>query len=210
MAKKKKFDYFDSFHQQSALAVKEADLLIEIIENFTNASKLYEPMQHAHDIEHAGDEINHKIRKNITLDFITPIDREDLMELAGALDNLIDDIEDIIQHFYIYDVHVMHPDCIEFAKLLKKSCEALHNCTKSFGEYKKNRDKVRQAIIEVNDVEEEADILYVDSMRNLFTEHNDKPMRVIVWGAIFELFEDCCDACEHAADVIGDAVLKNS
>lgn len=207
---KSKFNYFDTFQEQAKLACKEADLLVEIIENFNNASELYDPMQRAHDLEHAGDEINHAIRKNIATDFITPIDREDLMELGACLDNMIDDIEDVIQHFYIYDVHVMHPACIEFAKLLKQGCEAVYECTKRLPEYKKQREKLRDAIIKANDVEDEADILYVDSMRNLFVEMNKKPMRVIVWSAIFEQLEDCCDACEHAADVISDAMLKNS
>ena len=73
MSKKHKFDYFDAFEKQSAMAVKEAELLIEAIENFTEAEDLRGIMDRAHQIEHEGDEVNHAIFKTVATDFITPM-----------------------------------------------------------------------------------------------------------------------------------------
>ena len=103
--KSHKFDYFDQFEKQTEIAIEEADLLIEALENFTKADDLEPYMERAHQIEHRGDAVNHAILENVATDFITPIEREDIIELAKCLDDIIDYIEDVIQCMYMYDVH---------------------------------------------------------------------------------------------------------
>ena len=93
-----KYDYFSAFESLSELAVDEADLLIKAIEEFSTADALKETMEKAHAIEHKGDDINHDIFRNVATDFITPIDREDIIGLAQALDTIIDELEEVIQH----------------------------------------------------------------------------------------------------------------
>ena len=208
MSKKHKFDYFDAFQKQSEVAMKEADLLIEAIENFTEAEDLRSIMERAHGLEHEGDEINHSIFKTVATDFITPIEREDIIELSQYLDNIIDYIEDVMQRFYMYDVHFMHRDALEFANLIKKSCEALDKAMEDFRNFKKSKT-FKQLIIDVNTYEEEADRLFLQVIRKLHTEDNDNPMRVLVWTQIFDRMEKCCDACEHVADTMSTILLKN-
>ena len=181
MGKRDKFDYFDAFEKQTEVAVQEAELLIEAIESFTEAEHLKEVMERAHELEHKGDEINHAIFKTVATDFITPIEREDIINMSQYLDNIIDYIEDVMQRFYMYDVHFIHHDALEFAHL----------------------------IIDVNDYEEEADQLYMTVIRKLHTHDRENPMRVLVWSQIFDRMEKCCDSCEHAADTMNSILLKN-
>ena len=208
MSKKHKFDYFDAFEKQSAMAVKEAELLIEAIENFTEAEDLRGIMDRAHQIEHEGDEVNHAIFKTVATDFITPIEREDIINMSQYLDNIIDYIEDVMQRFYMYDVHFMHDDALEFARLIKKSCVALDKAMDDFRNFKKSK-KFKELIIDVNSYEEEADQLLIKVIRDLHTKDCDKPMRVLVWSQIFNRMEKCSDACEHAADSMSTILLKN-
>lgn len=177
---KEKFDYFKAFHELTGLAIKEADYLIQIFENFNGTAELYDDMQAVHEIEHAGDEINHAIFKNVARDFITPIDREDIILLSGNLDEILDLIEASIQNIYMYDVHKLHPDAIAFAKLVKKSCVSLHECTKVLLKRKGIRNEIKDSIVKVNDAEEEADLLYVDVIRKLYTQDKDKPVKIMV------------------------------
>lgn len=208
MGKKNKFDYFAAFEKQTEVAVREADLLIEAIDGFTEAEALGNIMELAHTIEHEGDEINHAILKTVATDFITPIDREDIIGLAHALDNIVDFIEDVMQRFYMYDVHFMHDDALEFARLIKKSCVALDKAMDDFRNFKKSK-KFKELIIDVNSYEEEADQLLIKVIRDLHTKDCDKPMRVLVWSQIFNRMEKCSDACEHAADSMSTILLKN-
>lgn len=208
MGKSHKFDYFDAFGKQTKVAVQEADLLIDVIKNFTTAENLKEAMERAHALEHEGDEINHAIFKTVATDFITPIEREDIIELAQFLDNIIDYIEDVMQCFYMYDVHAMHDDALEFAKLIKKSCEALDKAMEDFRNFKRSKT-FKQLIIDVNTYEEEADQLFMQVIRGLYTEDREHPMRVAVWSQLFNRMEKCCDSCEHAADTMSTILLKN-
>lgn len=208
MAKKEKFDYFDAFEKQTKLAMQEADLLIEAIEKFTEAENLRGAMERAHELEHEGDEINHAIFRTVATDFITPIEREDIIDMSQFLDNIIDYIEDVIQRFYMYDVHFMHHDALEFACLIKKSCKALDTAMEDFRNFKKSK-KFKQLIVDVNTYEEEADQLYLQVIRKLHTHDRENPMRVLVWSQIFDRMERCCDACEHVADTMNTVLLKN-
>lgn len=207
---REKFDYFRAFHDLTGKAIQEANCLIRIFENFNGTDELYDDMQAVHEIEHAGDEINHQIFKNVARDFITPIDREDIISLAGNLDEILDLIEDAIQHIYMYDVHKLQPDAITFAKLVKKSCVALHECTEIIYKRKNIRKEISEKIVKVNDAEEEADLLYMDVIRKLYTKEKDKPVKIMVWSMIYHNMEECCDACEHASDVLRTVLLKNS
>lgn len=208
MGKKNRFDYFDAFKKLSKLAVEESDLLIEAIENFGEAEDLRGVMERAHEIEHKGDEQNHLIFQTVATDFITPIEREDIIELTQHLDDIIDYIEDVLQRFYMYDVHFMHKDALEFAGLIKKSCVALDKAMEDFRNFKKSK-MFRELVIDVNTYEEEADQLLVKVIRDLHTVDCDKPMRVLVWSQIFSRMEKCADACEHAADSMSTILLKN-
>ena len=208
MGKRDKFDYFDAFEKQTEVAVQEAELLIEANESFTEAEHLKEVMERAHELEHKGDEINHAIFKTVATDFITPIEREDIINMSQYLDNIIDYIEDVMQRFYMYDVHFMHDDALEFARLIKKSCVALDKAMDDFRNFKKSK-KFKELIIDVNSYEEEADQLLIKVIRDLHTKDCDKPMRVLVWSQIFNRMEKCSDACEHAADSMSTILLKN-
>ena len=208
MGKKDRFDYFEAFERQVKVAAAEADILIEAIEDFSAAADLVGVMERAHEMEHEGDEIAHSIYKVVGTDFITPIEREDIIELVQSLDSITDGIESVIQRFYMYDVHFMHDEALEFATYIKDSCVALGYAMEDFRNFKKSKT-FKQRIIDVNTYEEHADTLYLKVIRDLYTVDRENPMRVLVWSQIFERMEKCCDACEHAADIMNGILIKN-
>lgn len=206
--KSRKFDYFDQFEKQMDIAIEEADLLIEALDNFTCADDLKVYMERAHQIEHRGDEVNHAILENVATDFITPIEREDIIELAKCLDDIVDYIEDVIQCMYMYDVHIIPEGTKEFADLIRKGTGALGKAMGDFRSFKKSK-KFRALVHDVSDYEEVADRLFLKVIRKLHTTDRDNPMRAHVWSRVFERMEKCSDACEHAADTMSTIMLKN-
>ena len=209
MAKKDKFNYFDAFEKQVDIASEVAEVLIEAIEGFESAEALEPLLDRAHEIENRGDEVNHNILSSVAADFITPIEREDIIELAQHLDDIIDMIESIIQRFYMYDVHFMHSRAIEFAKIIKKELKALRKSMDTFREFKKVK-KIRAMVEDVNQLEEQADDLYVKTIRNLYTADAENAVRVEVWSRLFDRLEATCDACETVADTMASIMLKNA
>lgn len=208
MGKNRKLDYFDAFEKQAEAAVAEAELLIKTIDDFADLEAVRKHMERAHDLENEADQYIHATYKHLAHDFITPIDREDIIAMAQNLDNIVDYIEDVVRCFYMYDIHEMHDDAREFARLIKKSCKALHKAMGDFRDFKKSKT-FKQLIIDVNANEEEADQLYLRVTRTLYTKGRDDALRVIVWSQVFDRMEKCCDACEHAADTMSTIMLKN-
>lgn len=208
MARKKKFDYFEAYEKLSDLAVRESELLLESFKSFDGASSLVGTLEAVHELEHQGDDINHDIFQSAAVDFMPPIDREDIVELAQALDNVLDNVEAVLQQVYMCDARVMPEDAVRFAKLVKKSCEALDKAMEDFRNFKKSK-AFKQLIVDVNTYEEEGDTLYLTAMRALHTQENPDVMHVLRWSRIYSRIEKCCDACEHAADVMNTILLKN-
>ena len=208
MAKKGKFNYFDAFEQQVDIATELSDVLIDAIENFSTAEEMQPVLDKAHEIEHNGDMVNHMILTNVAADFITPIEREDIIELAQNLDDVSDMIEGILQRFYMFDVHFMHPQAIEFARIIKKSLKALRKSMGTFREFKKVK-KIRAMVEDVNQLEEQADALYVETIRHLYTVDAANAVRVEVWSRLFDRLEGAVDACEIVADTMANIMLKN-
>ncbi len=209
MAKKDRFNYFDAFEQQLDIALEEAEVLIQAIEGFETAEELVPLLEKAHEIEHRGDQVNHVILTSVSTDFITPIEREDIIELAQELDTITDMIEGITQRFYMFDVHFMHPKAIEFAHIIKKSIKALSKAMATFREFKKVK-KIRAMVEDVNTLEEQADALYMETIRHLYTVDAANAVRVEVWSKLFDRLEEAVDACETAADTMAAITLKNA
>ena len=195
---KSKLDYFQAFKKQAEYAVKEADLLIEVIQNFTTAEAIKQDLPRAHEIEHAADGVYYEILAAVDVDFITPIEREDIIALAQRLDDVVDSIEDIIQRFYMFDVHFM-----------QRSCEGLMEVMEDFGDFKKS-DKFKEGLAIANEMEEAADDIFVEVAHGLFTKESDHPMRAMVWMEIFSRMERATDRCMEVADTMSSIVLKNS
>ncbi|WP_080799844.1 DUF47 domain-containing protein [Arabiibacter massiliensis] len=207
--KREKADYFDLFEKQAEAAVAEAQLLVEVIDEYESRERVRELMERAHKLENESDEHNHLLYKRMAHDFITPIERDDIIELAQGLDNLIDYIEDVVLCFYMYRVNDMHEHAREFARLIKKSCKALEKAMGDFRNFKKSKT-FNQLVIDVNAYEEEADRLYMKVNRSLYDEGNgEDALHVLRWSQIFDRMEKCCDACEHAADTMSGILLKN-
>jgi len=208
MAKKDKFDYFDAFEKQVDIASEEAALLIETIENFTAAEDLRDILARAHEIEHRGDQVHHEILTAVSVDFITPIEPEDIIELTQDLDDVADMIEGVIQRFYMFDVHFMHERTIEFARIIEKSLKALRKSMGSFRQFKRVK-KIRAMVEDVNQLEEKADELYVETIRQLYTVDAENAVRVEVWSRLFDRLEAICDSCKTVADTMSTIMLKN-
>ena len=208
MAKKNRFDYFDAFEAQVDIAEEEAEVLIEAIENFTTAEELVPLLERAHEIEHRGDDVNHNILTSVAVDFITPIERADIIELAQDLDTITDMIESTLQRFYMYNVQSMEPEAIEFATIIKKSVKALRKSMGSFREFKKVK-KIHAMVEDVKQLEEQADGLYLHTIRGLYEGGEPDTIRMAIWSRLFERLEGTVDACDIAADTMANITLKN-
>jgi predicted phosphate transport protein (TIGR00153 family) len=207
MAKKKGNDYFELLAELVDYTCAAASLLNDTLSNF-NLMQLQSKIDEMHKIEHTADLKKHEMMNKLVKEFITPIERGDIIELSHEIDNVTDAIEDILVKIYIFNIKSMRQEALEFCNLILKSCDELKVLMKEFKNFKKSAN-IYKIIVNINELEEEGDRLYTKVIRNLYINSKD-PIELISWKDTFEYFEKCCDSCEDAANVIESIIMKNS
>ncbi len=206
MAKGDQF-YFDNFVKSTEYSQKAAAYLVECLENYDH-NQLEDKLSKMHEFEHAADGVKHEMAGALAKAFVTPVDREDLDMLSQKLDDVPDLLEEILQRFYMYDIKTVQAGAIAFAKQLVKACDQLFAIMTEFENFKRSK-KLRELVIDLNSVEEECDRLFLTSMRELTLQSADV-LETVSWRKIYECFEACSDACEHAAECVGSVIIKNT
>ena len=206
MAKGDKF-YFENLTATTALSKDAAAYLVECLENY-DPDRMEQMLANMHEIEHNADKKTHAMNEALAKAFVTPVEREDLDMLSRKLDEVTDRIEEILQKFYIYDIQTVTPSAVEFAKHIVKACELLCALMQEFENFKRSK-KIQSLIIEINDVEEVCDHLYLSSMRKLTRESTDI-LTTISWRKVYDCLEACVDACEHVSECVSTVIMKNT
>ena len=206
MAKGDKF-YFENFAASTTLSKEAATYLVSCLENYDPAN-FKTMLEQMHQIEHRADIKKHEMSEALAKAFVTPVDREDLDMLSHQLDDVTDQIEEILQMFYIYNIQAIEPAAVEFAKKLVQACQILCDLMEELENFKRSK-KIQALIIELNDVEEECDQLYLSSMRTL-SEAGKDVLTTISWRDIYDCLEACADACEHVGDCVRTVIMKNT
>ena len=206
MAKGDKF-YFENFTASTALSKEAADYLVNCLENYA-PEKIQQMLKQMHEIEHSADIKKHEMGAALAKAFVTPVDREDLDMLSHKLDDVTDVIEEVLQKFYIYNIQTSDPAAVDFAKKIVMACELLCELMDEFENFKKSK-KIKDLIIKLNDVEEECDQLYLDSMHKL-TKNPADFMAVLAWREIYAGLEACADACERVSECVSTVIMKNT
>lgn len=207
MFRKKRNNYFEMFVDLIEYSCKAAEYLIEILSDY-DSNKTKEHLIEMHKIEHEADMKKHEMVNELVKEFITPIDVEDIINLAQEIDSVTDNIEDILIKMYMYSVEDLKPGVLEFCDIIKKLCYTLKDTLIEFQNFSKS-EKIKDYIIVVNDLEEEGDSLYIRLMRDLFQSDASAEQKVI-WRSIYRNFEACCDKAEDVANIVETIMMKNS
>jgi len=207
MKKKSGYSYFDAFIELARFSLKACELLNQTLNNFDSVD-LDEQLKIMHDVEHSADNAKHELFNRLAREFLPPIDREDIIHLSENIDDVTDFIEDVLINISIFNFKSIPQEFIEFSKVLESCCKALISSLTEFENHKKSKT-LHEKIVEVNRLEEQADRLYMDGVRKLFSTTID-PIKIMVWKEVYDSFEKCCDACEDAANFIENIVMKIS
>lgn len=207
MFKKKDYNYFDMFVNLVNYSCRASEKLCQILENF-DADQLPNMLDEMHGIEHKADLEKHDMMEKLAKEFITPIEREDIISLAHEIDNVTDSIEEVIVKIYMFNLRELPNETQEFTKVISKACNTLKKAMEEFHNFRKSTT-LHELIVEVNFLEEECDRIYTRSVRNLFESCSD-PVKLMAFTEIIECFERCSDACEDVSEVMGGVIMKNS
>ena len=207
MKKKKDFNYYEQFIKAAGLARDAAKELKSYIENF-NGETSTEEKNKIHAIENQADCILHDVKTYLLKDFLPPIDREDIIAMAHRIDDLVDAIDEVVINIDIFIITSIRDDMKKTVELLETTVNTTYDLVVAMANLK-NADAIKTKVVEVNKLEEQADRLYEDSVRELYRNESN-PVEVIKWSRMYSKMEDCFDACENVADCAEEVLLKNA
>ena len=195
--------FFELLEQESNNVLAGALALDDLVQNF---DQLADKRNKIKDIEHQGDNIVHSIYDRLIKTFITPIDREDISKLASLYDDVLDYIYAAVNRLYLYEISSPTEPMRKFTELVVKSVREIDFAFASIQKIK--APEVESRIIEVDRLENEADVVLNEAVAALF-KTNDA-ITIIKLKEIYELMETITDKCEDVVQVIRDIILEYS
>jgi len=197
-------DKFYKWFEEASENNHQASLLLEkMCKSFKNPQKLSDQI---HDLEHKGDQISHNIHSEINSVFITPLDREDIISLTRALDDVIDLIYASSSALVTYNVKKITPITKQFSEIIVSSTKTVAQALPKLRQ-RKNFSGVHKAIVEINRLENEADDLLRKGLTKLF-KNPKSSVNIIRWKNIYEIMEDTTDKTEEIAHVLQNLITK--
>jgi predicted phosphate transport protein (TIGR00153 family) len=194
-------EFFDLFEEAGRNIVQAGEILEHMLDRWPDHGEL------ARDIvicEQEGDRITHDIVQRLNSTFVTPIEREDILDLASALDDIVDFIEEVADYLALYRIEAPMEQAQELSRILHQACREVNNAIprlRTFGD-------IRHFTVEINRLENDGDRKVREALASLF-ERGIDPMMVIRWKDIFERLEEAIDSTERAANILEGVMIKN-
>jgi predicted phosphate transport protein (TIGR00153 family) len=198
-------NYFSLFNNLADCAVKGSKVLA-MMAAVSDADNFEEHFAEIRRLESEADEYTKEILLSLHKTFITPFDRREIRELAMALDDIIDYMEDIPQSAKIYGHSNFTPEMVALGQILLRAAEKVRDAVNMLSDMK-NAERILRTCEEISAIEGEADHVMRAGMHRLFAEESDA-RTLIRSKELYDLFEEAVDSCEDVADVIHGVVLE--
>jgi uncharacterized protein len=156
-------------------------------------------------VETAGDAITRDLIQLLNTQYLTPFDRDDIYMLATEIDDVVDYLEETSDLLGLYGVEMPTRHAVEQCTIITKAVEQLAVACDNL----KGMRGVQDALVEVKRLEDEGDRVLRDALASLFRDDRIDPLIVIRWKDIYEGLERALDACETAANVIANILVKS-
>ena len=200
--------FFGYFRDAATNALEAARLLVNLLDQFADVERKARRLR---DYEHRGDEITHQIFHALNSTFVTPFDRGDIRDLASALDDFVDYIEEAARRLHLYRIEQTTELAHLLARIIGEQAELLAEAIPML-EYPKQSDKLLRIIVDIHRLENEADDALNHALAGLYDDATDIPslIKAIRWGELYQQLEDATDRAEDVANTLEGIVLKHA
>ncbi|KYD18416.1 MAG: DUF47 domain-containing protein [Caldibacillus debilis] len=156
--------------------------------------------------EAKGDSFVHTITRELNHTFITPIEREDIMQLAMMLDDVLDGLEETAARLHMYDITTPTKSMSDFVFLLNQCAIEIDQSIQLLAN--KKLTEIHEHAVKIKEYESNCDQLLREAVRDLFLTEKD-PLKIIQYKEIYELLEEVADHCQAVANTLETVVMKN-
>lgn len=199
--------FFDLLEASAANALETARLFDSGLRTEDPASWA-ELRRQLNSLEHKGDEITSNILEKMDTTFVTPIEREDLLALAHALDDVVDCLDVIAERLVLYRIGVIREPFLEISSQVVEGCSLLDQLMRRLRAMPRPQD-IRPMIRDIHDLENRVDAIYHTALAEIFHD-GLSPVKLMKWKELLDILESAMDRIEHAARVVGSTAMKNS
>jgi predicted phosphate transport protein (TIGR00153 family) len=202
----KDHSFYPLFEQDAENLVTAAALLQKLMSSteLEDHERIHKEIK---EIEHIGDQITDKTYQQLNKSFITPFDREDIHELAGSIDDVVDSINGISRRICLYKPKNLMPVYKEMAEMIVQAAKEIKTCVHCLNDAAANKNEITEACNKVTDIEHKADEYYFIAVSELF-EKETNPAELLKNNKILEILERCVDEEEDVTDVIKAILIK--
>ncbi len=160
------------------------------------------------DLEHKGDDLTHQIVDRLNQTFVTPIEREDILDLAHCMDDVADCMDAVCERLVLYRIDRIMPAAMQLSSVIVEGAQEM---TKLIGSLRRmdNVPDIRARIRHVHALENKADSLYHGALAQIFEAPKD-PIELMKWKEILETIEEATDRIELVAQTVGSTVMRNA
>jgi predicted phosphate transport protein (TIGR00153 family) len=156
-------------------------------------------------LEHEADQVTHEVVNRLDRTFITPLDREDIHQLASDLDDVMDAMDGTARRAQIFRLGAAPPGVRRLTEVIQRMVGVL---AEAVGRLKKGDDVMRYCV-EAKQLEEEGDAIYQEALGQLFEKEKDA-LEVIKWKEIYDNLEGTLDQAEDVANVVESITIKHA
>jgi predicted phosphate transport protein (TIGR00153 family) len=199
--------FFNLFEQAVDIMEKTSNVFIEAMK--ATDAKRFEILAQTSGLEHQADNVTHNIYVELSKNFITPFDREDVHALASAFDDVVDYIDEIGHKMKNYEFYEFNEYVYKMSELNNESIKELKNAIYGLRDIK-NLKTVNDSCLKVHGYESKVDLLYSEAMGDLIRNNKDNPVKIIVMKDLYEELELISDKCQDVSNVVESIVIKYS
>lgn len=157
--------------------------------------------------ETEGDTLIHELISKLNKSFMTPIEREDILQLAIKMDDVLDGIEHFAAHLEMFSLIEIDEYVQKFMENIVKSTDEIVEAMKLLA--RKKLEAMRVHAVRIKEYERICDEVFRTSVKQLFINEKD-PIRIIQFKDIYEQLEDVADYCQDVANTIETIIMRNA
>ena len=201
--KDKKF--FPLFEQAASNLI----LLAETLHEAVNAPKserenYYKKIE---ELEAVIEEITHKTHLELSRNFITPFDREDIHSLIKAIDNVADYMHSAASKMRLYQVEKITKSIRKLTEINLEACQLIGVGIKELKDM--NHKAIKDSCKRINKLESKADSVFDKAVSDIFENENDVK-NIIKYKEVLSALESASDKCKSVSNVMEQISVKHS
>ena len=204
-------NFFQLFEEHAGFVLQAAKAFTQLVAHYDDEILRDKYIDEVNKAEHAADRITREVHRQLHATFITPIDREQILQFIDRLDDVADLLQDAAEATALYDVHHANEEIRRLVDLCQRCCEKLLSVVALLPNI--SGKGVAQSALkicdEIDELESDADRVMRAAMSKLFRQEDDV-REILKLKLIYELLESVTDKCEDVSNIIEGIVLENS